>query len=1471
MKNPLYPIWGALCTLITAAHCAPVTWTTGPTSVDAQNENSISLNGTLFHAGSWGPGSTAPPVTVTLPSGSITFENLTAGATLGTQNAVGTGGEFTNNDLWIPTGTPDPGFLSLMRGMNPDGPNPKVVTVGRLVVGKQYQIQLFASDDRSCCSGRTQKWSDNTTDLLGNETTVFTTGSSSYVIGTFTANATSQNFYLRGTPSSNTSVTAYVLRDLSPDTDGDGIPDHIEIPSPLLSENNAADAEADPDGDDVSNLVEYQKGLDMNDSDFDNDGLSDGEELFTYFTNPKSTDTDGDTVLDAEEFDLGGNPLIVDTDADFFSDGYEKAAGTQLDNSASTPNGLVISNAGALLGSDLTDPDNNGSDATEAGANFNWVAATASSKPSFAANEAAFNVFDNKTGGGEAKWCCDGANPSQHVTVQFAQYTRISHFTITSHNDGADFDPRVWEIQGSNNGSSFATIARIAYNNSSIWTGRNQTLRVDLPTASLPYKYIRYTFFRTGGGNHALSELEYFGTQDNTDGDGDQLPLLYEQAYSGFLSDGNALDAAADQDGDTLSNLTEFNMGTKPDVLDTDGDGLNDNLEAAANANPLVFDTDGDGLSDGQEVTLGSFPNDTDSDDDLYRDAYEVANGSSPTNANSTPNGVVIISRGNGAGALLTSDITDHDNNGNDSTDLGSGFDWASITATSKANFSPSEGAFNVFDNKLGGGEAKWCCDGAPQSITVQMPASVSLTHFTIASSNDAPERDPRAFAIQGSNDGVSFTNIFSHNDTSASLWTGRDQVLQFTLPAAAANYTYIRYSVTATAGGTHALGEIEYFGTLGSVSDTDGDGMPNFWEIQYGLNPNSNADKTTDLDSDGLNNFAEFEAGTFPNDNDSDDDQLLDGAEGPAGGNPLDPDSDDDTLPDGPEVNTYGSRPDDRDTDDDNFSDAYEVARTTNPNNASSTPFGVTLAFLGNGTGSLLGRDVTDRENNGSDATPEGSGFDWTSITATTAPNFGNEAAFNVFDNKVGGGEAKWCCDPAAPQSITVQLPYNVRLTHFTVTSSNDSPARDPRLWSVQGSTDGVTFTDIYTHLDGSAEVWTSRDQVARFDLAAAAPAYTWFRFLVNATGGNQIALGEIEYFGLEQDTDNDGMPDYYEDQNNSFLSKNNAADAALDKDGDGLSNLGEYQNHTNPQLGDTDNDGLSDNAEVTGDSDPLLADTDGDQIIDGAEVHGGSSPTDAGSLPNFPAVDWGAPANITGNLSDFITTGQLIHAWTGGGANVNVPGVGNFVPGPSLGARETGVDPFLRANAAYDTLLDSASTSAQPRFLEIRNLVPGEDYRIQVWLADTRPGFEGRSWQLGTYDLDDETVTLESGEAANEVNKPGQFVTGTFTASYNTHYVYIEGLTLNAAQYNAVTVHMTSVPAAPVKITSVVHAGGTVQITATNLDPTKSYQLRRSSPTLGVFGNLGAPFTPTGVTQVLTDSSPPAGKAFYILQDVP
>ena len=49
-------------------------------------------------------------------------------------------------------------------------------------------------------------------------------------------------------------------------------------------------------------------------------------------------------------------------------------------------------------------------------------------------------------------------------------------------------------------------------------------------------------------------------------------------------------------------------------------------------------------------------------------------------------------------------------------------------------------------------------------------------------------------------------------------------------------------------------------------VVDSDGDGMPNWWEDFYNLDKNDPADATEDYDGDGAANLKEFLAGTEPN-----------------------------------------------------------------------------------------------------------------------------------------------------------------------------------------------------------------------------------------------------------------------------------------------------------------------------------------------------------------------------------------------------------------------------------------------------------------------------------------------------------------------------------------------------------------------------------------------------------------------------
>ena len=63
---------------------------------------------------------------------------------------------------------------------------------------------------------------------------------------------------------------------------------------------------------------------DSADEDTDDDGLSDGDEVNIYGTDPKDTDTDDDRLLDGDEVNIyGTDPNDADTDDGGLEDGDE--------------------------------------------------------------------------------------------------------------------------------------------------------------------------------------------------------------------------------------------------------------------------------------------------------------------------------------------------------------------------------------------------------------------------------------------------------------------------------------------------------------------------------------------------------------------------------------------------------------------------------------------------------------------------------------------------------------------------------------------------------------------------------------------------------------------------------------------------------------------------------------------------------------------------------------------------------------------------------------------------------------------------------------------------------------------------------------------------------------------------------------------------------------------------------------------
>jgi hypothetical protein len=208
--------------------------------------------------------------------------------------------------------------------------------------------------------------------------------------------------------------------------------------------------------------------------------------------------------------------------------------------------------------------------------------------------------------------------------------------------------------------------------------------------------------------------------------------------------------------------------------------------------------------------------------------------------------------------------------------------------------------------------------------------------------------------------------------------------------------------------------------------------------------------------------------------------------------------------------------------------------------------------------------------------------------------------------------------------------------------------------------------------------------------------------------------------------DTDQDGLPGWYENLYPAILNPGSSGDAAVDSDSDGLTNLQEFQAGTDPTNPDTDGDGLTDGQEVNrmvaglpaptdpikadtdGDglsdkvetgtgtfvsandtgTDPLKADSDGDGFSDGKEVVDGTNPNDP---LDFPAPDSPAIVNLDatslppGSLNAWTNAGTLGGAFapvvspasvasTQGANGVELNGVDNYYRGPVAPAILTG-----------------------------------------------------------------------------------------------------------------------------------------------------------------------------------------------------
>ena len=162
---------------------------------------------------------------------------------------------------------------------------------------------------------------------------------------------------------------------------------------------------------------------------------------------------------------------------------------------------------------------------------------------------------------------------------------------------------------------------------------------------------------------------------------------------------------------------------------------------------------------------------------------------------------------------------------------------------------------------------------------------------------------------------------------------------------------------------------EITKFGSDPLKTDTDGDMLPDGWEVTYGLNPTNSSDASLDADGDRLTNLEEYQHGTDPTQPDTDGDGMPDGWEAAYR---LDPhqndasqDMDGDSLTNLEEYQ-YGTNPVLADTDGDGMPDGWEATYGLNPTNSSDASLDVDDDGLSNVFEFFYGIDPTNPDSDG-------------------------------------------------------------------------------------------------------------------------------------------------------------------------------------------------------------------------------------------------------------------------------------------------------------------------------------------------------------------------------------------------------------------------------------------------------------------------------------------------------------------------
>ncbi|MGI9309454.1 MAG: PKD domain-containing protein [Gammaproteobacteria bacterium] len=351
--------------------------------------------------------------------------------------------------------------------------------------------------------------------------------------------------------------------------------------------------------------------------------------------------------------------------------------------------------------------------------------------------------------------------------------------------------------------------------------------------------------------------------------------------------------------------------------------------------------------------------------------------------------------------------------------------------------------------------------------------------------------------------------------------------------------------------------------------SDSDGDGMPDAFETQFGLNPLDASDAALDIDNDYLTNLEEFENSrhadfpgyTNPNVADSDGDWIRDGFEvNFLDTNPNDQDTDGDTMPDFWE-SIYWAAPLDPnsgsfDMDNDGLSNLEEFQGGTHPRRFDVINVAPTVN-AGADTGATLPDSVQLDATVNDDGHPSPPGtvsLSWSMVSGPSGVSFDNGASADPAVTFTQPGIyvlELMASDSDLQTSDLVEVTIVAGVDSDDDTMSDDWEDQnglepyDPEDADLDPDNDGLTNAQEFAHSTDPDDRDSDNDWI-----------------------NDGLEVNTYETDPNNMDTDSDTMPDRWEALHN--VGPTDPDSGSLNPDGDAFTNLQEYQNGTNPNVAD-------------------------------------------------------------------------------------------------------------------------------------------------------------------------------------------------------------------------------------------------------------------------------------------------------------